>query len=196
MTTARRAEELGTKVMVVGSGRQRAYPAEAPWPPIQSAIDLLDMMQSSESPLEGFAKMIEYFQTGPTGITFAPESLNRSETNVGNDCGELARVLQDHGVSYTADSYHLLYEWDSDYREGSLDYPSKGFWNDQIPFLPAHVHLGDLPRVLPNPSDPMIRGFMDRLNELGYDGRISLECTIPEKDYVRAADVLREIIRG
>jgi len=162
----------------------------------QKSVDLLDMMQNAPDPLHAFAKMIAYFQTGPTEVIFAPESLNRSETNVGVECGEMARVLASYGVAYTADSYHLLYEWNANGREGGREYPTEEYWTEQIPHLPVHVHLGDLPRNLPEENDPMILGFFERLSALGYTGRVSLECKIPEQDFFLAATRLKAILRN
>lgn len=116
------------------------------------------------------------------GITLAPESLNRSETNIGNDLASLARRLAARRVCYTADSYHVLYEWKQE--NPSLDVPDDSLWVRQVPFLPAHVHVATLPRVVPAPDDPKLVGFVSRLRALGYDGRVSLECqrgnSVPE----------------
>jgi hypothetical protein len=121
----------------------------------------------------------------------APESLTRLETNVGNDLGRLARLLKERGVAYTADSFHVLKEWEfgtqgegrgtRDEGRGTRDEgPSDAHWTEQIPFAPAHIHIGDLPRNYPKAADPMMRGFARRIKELGYDGRISLECSLGE----------------
>ena len=76
----------------------------------------------------------------------APESLNRSETNVGNDLGQLAKDLAAKGIAYTADLYHILYEANAD------GHPPD--FAEQLPFAPLHVHLADLPRHVPAPDDP------------------------------------------
>jgi len=87
--------------------------------------------------------------------------------------GCLAEGLKFAGVGYTADSYHVLYEWHADFPTDA--FPSEEHWALQIPFLPTHVHIADLPRFAPKPTDPMVQGFAKRLLDLGYDGRVSLE---------------------
>jgi sugar phosphate isomerase/epimerase len=105
------------------------------------------------------------------GITIAPESLNRSETNVGNDLGELAHRLRASGVGYTADLYHILFEANADGVQPDMV--------AQVPFTPNHVHLADLPRFAPDVDDSAVNAFARRLRELGYNARISLECQRP-----------------
>jgi sugar phosphate isomerase/epimerase len=150
-----RAHAIGISVMVIGSGASRRAP------------DGIDAVEAETRFVEIAGEIADYAR--PFGITIAPESLNRAESNVGNDLGALARTLQARGVGYTADSYHVLCEWDAEGGEGEPD------WEGQIPFLPTHVHIGDLPRNVPEPTDPLIQGFARRLKQLGYDGRVSLE---------------------
>jgi sugar phosphate isomerase/epimerase len=153
------AAEVGVRTMVIGSGAARKCPegmqldrAEAAF--VRIASEITDIAE-------------------PLGLIIAPESLNRTETNVCNDLGSMAANLRTLGVAYTADSYHVISEWVFDGHEGP---PTMGFWRDQVPYLPAHVHLGSRDRVDPLPDDPDLEGFVKRLFELGYDGRVSLEC--------------------
>ncbi|MEI7577401.1 MAG: hypothetical protein WCK51_10940 [Armatimonadota bacterium] len=122
----------------------------------------------------------------------APEALNRSETNLGNDCGKFATTLAYYGIPYTADVYHILYEWDADGREGGLAVPSEAFWEAQLPFAPVHVHLADLQgRAAPSAHDPMMAGFFRRLKALDYQGRMSLEVRTPFDELNGAAEQIR-----
>jgi sugar phosphate isomerase/epimerase len=171
--TVDRAAGIGVKTMVIGSGGSRRAP------------DGVDMEVAEREFLLIAAAIGDHAR--PYGITIAPESLNRSETNIGNDLGCLARGLQYAGVGYTADSYHVLYEWHAD--DPTDPYPSKEHWEDQIPFAPSHVHIADLPRYAPKPGDPMMQGFANRLLELKYDGRVSLE-------YRRGTDFEAELHRA
>lgn len=152
-----RVASLGVKLMVVGSGNARRAP-EGVAPDIAEArfVEVAAELQ----------EMAARF-----GITIAPESLNRSETNVGNDLGQLAHGLRADGVAYTADLYHILYEAHADGRVANMA--------EQVPFAPAHVHLADLPRFAPAVDDPSVIAFSHRLRELRYSARISLECTRP-----------------
>jgi sugar phosphate isomerase/epimerase len=150
-----RAYQIGIRVMVIGSGASRRAPEGMV--PAEAERQFVEIAGE----IAGYAR--------PAGIVIAPESLNRAETNVGNFLGGLAIALRTRGVGYTADSYHVLAEWAADGGEGEPD------WERQIPFVPSHVHVGDLPRNAPEPEDPLIQGFATRLKALGYDGRISLE---------------------
>jgi len=150
-----RAHRIGIQTMVIGSGGSRRAP------------DGIDALEAERQFVDICGEIADYAR--PFGIVIAPESLNRSETNVGNDLGALALALRERGVGYTADSYHVLFEWHAEGGQGEPD------WERQIPFVPSHVHVGDLPRNAPEPEDPLVRGFARRLRTLGYHGRISLE---------------------
>jgi sugar phosphate isomerase/epimerase len=168
-----RVADLGASIMVVGSGGSRRSP-EGVAEDIAEArfIEVAATLQEIASPL---------------GITIAPESLNRSETNVGNDLGELAHRLRASGVGYTADLYHILYEANADNRDPD--------WAAQVPFAPNHVHLADLPRFAPDADNPAVMAFARRLRELNYTGRISLECQRPdpEKDLAKGLATMRAL---
>jgi len=169
-STVDRAAKIGVKLMVIGSGAARNAP------------DGLDREWCDKEFILVAAAVADYAKQ--YDITIAPESLNRSETNVGNDLGELATGLRNAGVGYTADSYHIFYEWHANFPEESC--PSEELMARQIPFAPSHVHIADLPRFAPKPSDPHCRAFVKRLLDLGYDGRVSLE-------YRRGADFASEL---
>ena len=170
-----RLSELGVKVAVVGSGNQRRCPADIQFPYQSDA--LIDTWHGAESPEEILARYMARFKEMPGTTVPAPESLERGETNVGSDCGTFSTVLKKYEVGYTADAFHLLREWDSNGRENGLEIPSETYWAEQLPHAPLHVHLAQLEgRRFPQPGDPMIVGFFDRLTLLGYKGRVSLEC--------------------
>jgi D-psicose/D-tagatose/L-ribulose 3-epimerase len=155
-----RAAKIGLAIMVIGSGASRKAPDGVP------------VEEANERFIEIAAEVQEVAE--PYGIVVAPESLNRSETNVGNDLGDLALSLAAMGVAYAADSYHVVYEWDATGGTGQPD------WAAQLPLLPAHVHVSNLQRKAPAVDDPLMIGFFDRLRELGYDGRVSLEANLPD----------------
>jgi sugar phosphate isomerase/epimerase len=87
---------------------------------------------------------------------------------------DLIRLLGERGVAFTVDSYHLLADWES--REGNGT-PSDEFWKCEVPFIPAHVHVSNLQRKWYLAKDDGMKGFARQLHELGYDGRVSLECS-------------------
>lgn len=170
-TAIDKVASLGVRVIVIGSGSARNAP--------QPSEDAEHRFASVAAYVGGVAKAY--------GIAVAPESLNRSETNVGNDLGALAKRLHAEGVGYTIDLYHILFEAEAN--QVRPDYRT------EMPFLPTHVHLGDRPRNVPSADDPELLGFAARLRELGYDARISLECSRPNpaEDLPKALRMLREV---
>jgi sugar phosphate isomerase/epimerase len=158
----RHGAALGVRVAIIGSGATRKSTPEVPKDAANRRfVEIVGQIGAIASEF---------------GIPAAPESLQREETDVGNDLGELAQALKGVGVGYTADSFHVLKEWDFDGREGGRTVPSSEFLSGQIPFLPLHVHFAPLTRVPPTAKDPMLQAFVRRLKSLGYDGRVSLEC--------------------
>ncbi|CAN5394289.1 hypothetical protein BH11ARM1_BH11ARM1_01950 [soil metagenome] len=153
------AAEVGVKLMVIGSGRSR------------TALEGMSVEKATAQ----FVRLVAKLNTIASnhGINLAPESLHRGETNVGNDLAMLAQELRDVGVGYTADSYHVITEWNFNGNEGPTPFKH---YQDQIPYLPAHVHVGGKDRLDPSDDDQEIIAFAHRLRELGYDGRVSLEC--------------------
>ncbi len=150
-----RAALAGVKVMVIGSGGARKSPA---------GYDL----DAAEGDFLDSAALCQSIAS-EHGITIAPESLRPEETNVGNFLGDLARMLGHRGVAYTADSYHVLNQ------PGAMpDDPA--FWRHELPFAPAHVHLGTKSRSWVVCEATEMQGFASRLMELNFDGRVSLEC--------------------
>jgi len=151
------AAEAGVNLCVVGSGGARKAPdgKEPSWAQ-EKFVGLI-------AALKGHADAL--------GIGIAPESLNRSECDVGTRLRELSLELKERGIGYTADSYHVLKEWDFDGRPRALAEECVR----EIPHAPLHAHLGGLDRTPPLAEDPMILSFFARLKELRYDGRVSIE---------------------
>lgn len=167
--TVERAAQAGVRTMVIGSGGFRRAP---------EGVD-------PASALETFLRLAEFAQHvgRPLGVTVAPESLNHLETNVGNDLAELAIALRSVGVAYCLDTYHVLVEHEG--RE--VD------WTEQIPFAPAHVHLGNRPRNVPSADDPHLRAAAARLHELGYQGLVSYEGSIKLEEFDETLSAMRHL---
>jgi sugar phosphate isomerase/epimerase len=153
-----RAAAAGVRLMVLGSGASRTAPAGLD--PLESEAQFVSIAEE----LDGIAQS--------HGMRIAPESLGREETNVGTDLGRLARALNERGVGYTADAFHVLREWR---KESSDPAPSTDFWREKLPFPPSHVHFASERARTLEPDDPHLVGFFSRLRELGYDGRVSFE---------------------
>jgi sugar phosphate isomerase/epimerase len=60
------------------------------------------------------------------------------------------------------------------------------------------VHLATLEgRSAPQPNDPLLLGFFERLRKLNYNGMMSLECSgLEPADYRQALNNLRTYING
>ena len=157
------AATYGVSIMVLGSGGSRRAPPETT--PQDAEKAFIDVAAELDSMAQAH------------GIRVCPESLNKSETNVGNDLGLLARALNANGLNYTADAYHVLRECGAS--------PN---WEDQLPHPPAHVHFASVSKRTFEPDDPMLVPFFDRLQALSYNGRISFEGGL---DGVPAAQLLR-----
>ena len=161
------ASRRGVRLMALGSGDVRRAPKGM-------------ALAEAEEIFYDLAAALDHHAQG-YGMRVAPESLHPAETNVGTSLLDLARELAARGAPYTADSYHALRE--REVRVGDLD-----FWREQVPFAPAHVHLGGYERGVPTADDPSLRAFAARLREVGYVGRASLECKrkgIPDPEPLR-----------
>jgi sugar phosphate isomerase/epimerase len=143
----------GVRIMVLGSGGVRKTEG--------------NIKEAEAAFYDLAAELDAYAQT--LGLHVAPESLNPTETNVGTSLPALARELAKREAPYTADSYHALVETGT--KDGDLD-----FWREQVPFAPLHVHFAPYDRSTPSGEEPSLKSFFQRLKELGYDARASLEC--------------------
>ncbi len=142
-----RAIELGIPLMVIGSGGVRKAPDGDD--PAQREAEFCDFV----------AEMQDEFPQ----VSLAPESLNRSETNIGNDYGPFAVTLAHRGCSATLDAYHVGLE------------PGFSGWEGRIPVLPKHLHLASPSRVMPEPDCPFLLSLFVALNQMGYSGTASFE---------------------
>jgi len=154
--TATKAREFGVEVMVIGSGNAR----RAPEGRVAQSYDRI------------FVAVAAAIQTEVPGVTIAPEPLNRKECNVGLDLRRLADLTREAGISYCADSYHVLQEWMADDVS-----PSMEMWRIAMPHCPRHVHISGADRKPPRADDTDLQMFVARLKELGYQGRVSVEAS-------------------
>ena len=159
-----RAQEAGIETLVLGSAGSRRRP---------------DDMDPEEAE-ERFADIVGELTvlSRSLGLQVAPEPLNRQECNLASDMAAMARRLNKRGLDFTVDSFHVLAEWK--FEQGTHAYPDEGpsieFWREQVPTCPAHIHLADIHRSRPAHDDPMMQTFARRLKEVGFDGKILLEC--------------------
>lgn len=162
--TLGRAAKLGIQLMVVGSGGARRAP---------EGFDL----DEAHTVFVDFVEQVQR-RASAYGIHMAPESLNRTETNVATDLGVLARMLRERRLAYTCDTRHVLAEWNLDHGKelSAASVPSVAYLEDQIPFAPAHLHLATVSASPPLDTDLGVWAVLERVQSLGFRGRVSFEC--------------------
>lgn len=152
----RRMVSLGGRIAVLGSGGARRIPDGYPRDAGISQIE------------HGMAIALE--EANRAGITLALEHLNRTETNTFNSIAEsrdmlTAGHLARHGMRLLADLYHIEKEHEA------LDVIAT------VGPLLAHVHVAGGERRAPDIAGYDYAGFMRALRRVGYDHRISAECS-------------------
>ena len=133
---------------------------------------------------EGFSKEIAFDQLAKQlketvspifaqyGVKCAIEPLNYSECNIINtvlEGEELRKAADKENIDLLADFYHMQYNGESVSDILKLEK------------APLHLHIASKERNMPLTGDGSdYEGLFAALKEKGYDGRISLECGIPE----------------
>jgi len=150
----RRAESLGAKVVVFGSGPSKQVP---PGFAIDAArAQLIELLQA----LSPVAREL--------GLTIAIEPLRRQECNIVNSAAEglaLVRSVASEEVKLLVDFYHLDAEKENPtiVREAGAEI--------------RHIHIARPEgRAFPAPADaPLFADFFAALAAIAYDGRVSIE---------------------
>lgn len=174
-----RAQRLGGKIIVFGSGGARSVP-------------------------EGFSKekameqLVEFGRLAadeakPFGLTIVVEPLRKKETNIINTVSEgLDYVKKIDRPNFRAfgDFFHMSTE-----NEGMTGILASG--SDYL----KHMHIARLEgRTCPLPGDGSYASYkelFDTLNKIGYDGRVSIEGkTDVKKDLKPALALLRGLAAG
>ena len=152
-----RLAQLGCKTVVFGSGGARripeGFPREKAW------------LQLAE-----FSKRIADLAAS-VGITIALEPLNTKECNIITSVAEGGRLVEEVAHPHfklLADYYHMLKE--NEGFDGLLQY-GKYLYH-------THFHPAFGSEAAPNEGDGLeYKLFFDKLKEVSYDGRVSLEGT-------------------
>jgi sugar phosphate isomerase/epimerase len=157
-----RAEALGAKLVVFGSGGARAVPDGFP-------------RDRAWSQLKDFLKLCgDLIVERKWGMDVGIETLRRAETNILNTVAEslrLAREVKHPRIRLTVDFYHLAEENED-----------PAILLDAGPLV-AHLHFANpAGRVFPrSPSeDARYAPFFAALAKLGYRGRLSIEANTPD----------------
>jgi sugar phosphate isomerase/epimerase len=150
----KRARELGSLIIVFGSGAARMVPDG--WPREKAEEQLVEVIRLI-GPLARAQAM-----------TLALEPLNRGESNILNSVAEgleFMRRAKAAGVTILCDYYHLALEKEP---LENLD-AAKG--------LLSHVHIAEPEgRTPPRPGMTDFRPFFRKLKDIGYNARIAIEC--------------------
>jgi sugar phosphate isomerase/epimerase len=152
-SVAERAAALGGQTLVFGSGPARRVP------------DLFPRSRAAEQ--FRTAASIAGEAAGRHGLHVAIEAINRTETNYLHalaDAVEQARSIGSPSVGVLADAYHMHME-------------AEPFWHLlETAGLLRHVQVCDEGRSWPGSRGMGLWGFFAYLNQLPYDGTVSVEC--------------------
>ena len=150
---------LGASVVVLGSGAARQIP------------DSMERAAALDQLADALALAGD--EAGRAGITLALEHLNRGESNVFNSVAESYSFIRDRGlagVQILADLHHI-----------ALEHEPFDSVITAAPLL-VHVHVADGGRKAPGKGGYDYAGFMAVLHQVGYDARISAECSWDDLD--------------
>lgn len=149
-----RARRVGIEVIVFGSSASRSRP---------EGVEEMDAERQFVDLLRKLGPLAERF-----GILVAVEPLQRSETNFINTLEHGARLVRAAAhahVALTADIFHML----------RMDEPPAHIV--QTGALVRHVHVAEkAERTPPGIAGDDFRPYLKALREIGYAGRISIEC--------------------
>jgi sugar phosphate isomerase/epimerase len=150
----RRARQMGSSVIVFGSGGARNIPDG--WPREKAEEQLVEAIRIVGPPAQ------------EAGITIVMEPLNRKECNILNTVAEgmgYLRRAKAPAVAMLCDFYHLAVE----------NEPLENL--DATRGVLGHIHIAEpVGRIAPAPGLTDYRPFFAKLKTIGYDARISLEC--------------------
>lgn len=174
-TAFERIEELGGEIVVFGSGGARRVP------------DGFSMEEARDQIVE-FVTLAGQI-AGKHGITVAVEPLNPRECNIVNTVAEALDIVRaaDHPfVKALADLYHM--------DEQSEPVSAILAAGDNL----AHTHTADTGRLYPGSGSYPHAEFFAALRNIGYEGRLSVECTFNDWDTEprKALEFLRSVAVG
>jgi sugar phosphate isomerase/epimerase len=153
-TALQRAEQVGIRIIVFGSGWARVCP------PDYSHTEAVQQIGAH------FSQWSEWAQNH--GVEIVLEPLRYEETNTLNtvtQAGEFVAHIDRPGARLLADFYHMAYNNESP--EDILPWSS----------LLSHIHVAEKrDRAAPGRYGEDFRPFFATLHQAGYDRRISIEC--------------------
>lgn len=150
------AHRFGVDNVVIGSSKSRMIPEGA----------------TREEAMEQFGKVLDFCGNlaGEYGIKVAVEPLRQKETNFIHtvlDGYELCQYVGNPNLACIVDFFHFFINEE--------DLSSLDIVKDKL--IHAHLARPNVDRCHPQPEDiPMLEKYAAKLIEIGYQGRLTLEC--------------------
>jgi sugar phosphate isomerase/epimerase len=165
-----RAQQIGAKIAVFGSGGARNVPDDFPREKaVAQIVHFLDVVADAAD---------------QTDVVIAIEPLNRKESNIINSVAEgvdFARQVNRPKIQVLADFYHM--DEDDEPLSHLVEY------KDWL----AHIHVADTGRLAPGTGQYPYQEFADGLRAAGYGGLVSIECRW--EDFAAEAPAAVEFLR-
>jgi sugar phosphate isomerase/epimerase len=165
-----RAQQIGAKIAVFGSGGARNVPDDFPREKaVAQIVHFLDVVADAAD---------------QTDVVIAIEPLNRKESNIINSVAEgadFARQVNRPKIQVLADFYHM--DEDDEPLSHLVEY------KDWL----AHIHVADTGRLAPGTGQYPYQEFADGLRAAGYEGLVSIECRW--EDFAAEAPAAVEFLR-
>lgn len=153
-TALERAQQVGIRVIVFGSGDARRCP------------DGYDRAEATRQIGDYLGQWSEWARA--CGVQIALEPLRFQETNTLNTVAESGRLVEQHvqsGATLLVDTYHMGCN-------GEAPTDILSFGN-----IISHVHVAEVQdRAAPGHYGEDFRPYFAALHQIGYDQRISIEC--------------------
>ena len=172
-TVMSRAEQIGIRAIVFGSGGARRIPDGC-------------NRQQAYAQLLDFGHMVAPL-AAQHGVKIAVEPLNRGETNVLNSVAEALQYVKD--VNHPAfrllvDAYHWAKE-----KEPTVDIVAAGPWLE-------HAHIATYANRLAPGGEPCnFTPFTGALKQAGYDKRLSIEASWQDME-TQATSARKELLQN
>ncbi|NHN31375.1 sugar phosphate isomerase/epimerase family protein [Paenibacillus agricola] len=151
--------QAGSSIFVFGSGRSRSIPEG--WERARAEEQILSLLNIIAGELKG------------TNLVLAIEPLNTKESNIITSVSEgvyFAKQINDPAIRVLADFYHMDEESEPlDTIVANKDWLS-------------HIHVADTGRLAPGTGQYPYESFVAQLKAAGYNGMVSAECTLNDRD--------------
>lgn len=151
--------QAGSSIFVFGSGKSRSIPEG--WERARAEEQILSLLKIIAGELKG------------TNLTLAIEPLNTKESNIITSVSEgvyYAKQINDPAIRVLADFYHM----DEESEPLDMIVANKDWL--------SHIHIADTGRLAPGTGHYPYESFVTQLKAAGYNGMVSAECTLKDRD--------------